>query len=117
MLQCKLVVDVDFVVELCMGMQISVCCWSCDVLATHGICLFVFVHRFSTSWISALLLQHLQRIILKQMWRAKCLRRCAPVAASAGLTIGNATPIRCIGNEEPKRIEAKIYADWRHTFP
>ena len=45
------------------------------------------------------------------------MRHCAPVAASAGLTIGNATPIRCVGNEEPKRIEAKIYADWRHTFP
>ena len=83
----------------------------------HGIFLFVFVHQASASWMSALLIQHLKTIILKQMWRAKFLRHCAPVAASAGLTIGNATPIFCVGDAEPKRIEAKIYADWRHTFP
>ena len=79
--------------------------------------LFVFVHQASASWMSALLIQHLKTIILKQMWWAKFLRHCAPVAASAGLTIGNATPIFCVGDAEPKRIEAKIYADWRHTFP
>ena len=86
-----------------------------NVRAMHSIC-FVVAHQCSASWISASLIQHIQTIILKQTWRATCLRHCAPIAASAGFTIGNATPIRCVGHEEPKRIEAKIYADWRHTF-